>query len=421
MPKVSIILTSYNKPLYVGEAIESVINQTEKDWELFIMDDNSNEETIKVIRSYLQDPRITYINSQIKDENRYKTTRYAVLINEAIPITTGNYLCYLTDDTIYLPNRLEVMINFFSHNPGAEVIYSSQKIHYVNHQKKIQYVIELNAEEILTKAANKVDHCSVMHTKNIAEKVYMKYGSYWNEDPEYWFNADAVFWSRLNSFTVFYPISEILDISRKTPHSFQNLSSLLPKTIPDGTVVKGLINQLYVIDLQKRRALAHEMFKRLKFKNVVEIPDPVLFMYLEGCAVSEKVLPNQILVKTKDSSSIYYIQKGKKRLIKNSQTLFKYKFNVEEIVELDSDILQSLSNGPNITESISKGTLLPDGVIFFYEGCFYISYNNFLCFIQTDVAAFKLKLSLDRAVHLDKNEFSIFQQGLSYTWKLSFQ
>jgi len=41
-PLISIILTSYNKPLFIGKAIESVIAQTETNWELFIMDDNSN-------------------------------------------------------------------------------------------------------------------------------------------------------------------------------------------------------------------------------------------------------------------------------------------------------------------------------------------------------------------------------------------
>ena len=44
MPTVSVILTSYNKPNTVGKAIESVINQTYHDWELFIMDDHSNDE-----------------------------------------------------------------------------------------------------------------------------------------------------------------------------------------------------------------------------------------------------------------------------------------------------------------------------------------------------------------------------------------
>ncbi len=43
--KISIILTSYNKPDLVKQAIESVLHQTYSNWELFVMDDHSNEET----------------------------------------------------------------------------------------------------------------------------------------------------------------------------------------------------------------------------------------------------------------------------------------------------------------------------------------------------------------------------------------
>lgn len=92
MPTVSVILTSYNKPSTITKAIESVINQTFQDWELFIMDDNSNNETTQIIKRYLGDPRIQYFNSNIKDNERFKTARYATLINEAIPKHKANIL-----------------------------------------------------------------------------------------------------------------------------------------------------------------------------------------------------------------------------------------------------------------------------------------------------------------------------------------
>ena len=66
----------------------------------------------QIIKRYIDDPRIQYINSKIKDNERYKTTRYATLINEAIPNTKGKYITYLTDDNIYLPERFEIMANY---------------------------------------------------------------------------------------------------------------------------------------------------------------------------------------------------------------------------------------------------------------------------------------------------------------------
>lgn len=421
MSKVSIILTSYNKPLYVGQSIESVLQQTEEDWELFIMDDNSNEETSRVIHSYLRDPRIFYMNSGIKDDKRFQTTRYAALINHAIPRTTGEYLTYLTDDTVYMPNRLQVMLDFFYNNPNVEILYSSQKMQHLNRNDEISFVLEIKAEEILTHAANVVDHCSVMHSRKIAEKVFSHYGCYWNIDPKYWFNADAVFWTRLNNFAPFYPIQDVLDITKKTPQSYQNLSSLLPEIIPNGTIVKGLKEELYIIDQQKRRPLSQEFFNRFKFSTIVEIPDPILFKHIKGLPVNEEKLPNQILVQSNSNNLIYYIQKGYKRLINNNTAFKKYHFEERKIIQLDSHQLDKISDGPGIYEDINEETILPDGILISFDSRYYICVDNLLCFLQTDVALGKLKLPLSQAVPLSEKEFSLFSKGPSFTWELPFK
>lgn len=52
MPKISIILPTYNGQQYIGEAIESIIEQTFQDWELIIVDDCSSDNTLDIIRKY---------------------------------------------------------------------------------------------------------------------------------------------------------------------------------------------------------------------------------------------------------------------------------------------------------------------------------------------------------------------------------
>ena len=59
-------MTSYNKPQYVGKSINAILNQTYKNFELIIMDDNSNEETIKAIKPYLNDARVKFFRSNIQ-------------------------------------------------------------------------------------------------------------------------------------------------------------------------------------------------------------------------------------------------------------------------------------------------------------------------------------------------------------------
>ncbi|RYD03472.1 hypothetical protein N752_20035 [Desulforamulus aquiferis] len=108
MSKVSVIMTSYNKPQYIGKAIEGILKQTFTDFELLLMDDNSNDETQQVIEGFLTDERIKYFRSDItSDSERAEKIRYAALINKALGMISGQYISYATDDNIFRPQRLE--------------------------------------------------------------------------------------------------------------------------------------------------------------------------------------------------------------------------------------------------------------------------------------------------------------------------
>lgn len=218
-PLVSVILTSYNKPELVGGAIESLINQSYSQWELWIMDDNSNQATLEEINKYLDDARIHFISSSVKDEDRSKTARYATLINQALSLAKGDYISYLAADTFYEKNRLEEMVKQLQ-SLAVDVVYSSQLIKTTDaHLNDVSKNVS-GANTVLYDASFKVDYCSVMHTREILEKVKGRHGTYWDDNPLHWNHGDAVFWRRLNQFEPFYPIPKILDTRLKTP--FQN-------------------------------------------------------------------------------------------------------------------------------------------------------------------------------------------------------
>src|SRR5687768_15604015 len=115
MPKVSVILTVYNKPQWLKQCIDSVFGQTYQDWELIIMEDNSPDPRVKDIleRDYAWHEKVQVHYSNVSEEDRYKTARYATLINEAVrEHATGKYITYLVDDDYYFPWRLETMVSF---------------------------------------------------------------------------------------------------------------------------------------------------------------------------------------------------------------------------------------------------------------------------------------------------------------------
>jgi len=212
--KVSIIMTSYNKPKYVGKAIEGVLNQTFKDFELLLMDDNSNEETQKVIQPYLQDKRIKFFRSNVTSIlERVQKIRYAVLINKALDKAQGRYISYATDDDVYRSERLEKMVDYLDNNSEVQIVYSTARFNYQDSNDQVKKIIIRLAEEIIWDAPCIVDHCSIMHRKAILPIIYEKWGSYWDENPEFYFLGDARFFWRLNHFWPFYPINEELDES----------------------------------------------------------------------------------------------------------------------------------------------------------------------------------------------------------------
>ncbi|KXZ22870.1 glycosyl transferase [Bacillus nakamurai] len=220
MPKVSVIMTSYNKSDYVARSIKSILSQTFTDFELFIMDDNSNEETLAEIRPFLTDARVRFYKSDISDvKERTEKTRYAALINQAIEMAEGEYVTYATDDNIYMPDRLEKMVNELDGDREKAVIYSSSKTYHLNQHQEVVKETVRPAEQIVWNAPCAIDHCSVMHRFSVLETVKAAFGSYWDESPAFYRIGDARFFWRVNHFYPFYPISEELDLNYITDQS----------------------------------------------------------------------------------------------------------------------------------------------------------------------------------------------------------
>lgn len=106
---VSIIMPSYNTDKFIAKSINSVLNQTYKNWELIIVDDCSTDKTDEVVDSFLQDSRIHYFKND-------KNSGAAVTRNRAIREAKGKYIAFLDSDDLWDPNKLEKQIAFMQKN-----------------------------------------------------------------------------------------------------------------------------------------------------------------------------------------------------------------------------------------------------------------------------------------------------------------
>lgn len=121
MPKVSIILTSFNHEDYIREAIDSVLNQTFKDFELIIWDDASSDDSWNIINSYT-DPRIRTFRND-------KTRRGIYGINRAITeVASGEYIAIHHSDDIWEPGKLEKQVTLLDRNSQAGGVFTHVQI-----------------------------------------------------------------------------------------------------------------------------------------------------------------------------------------------------------------------------------------------------------------------------------------------------
>jgi teichuronic acid biosynthesis glycosyltransferase TuaG len=109
MSKVDIILPSYNSQKYIEETINSIINQSFKDWNLIIIDDASTDESPKLIKKYLNDERISF--QTIK-----KNLGAGFCRNLALRRCKSKYVAFIDSDDIWEKNKLKDQINFMDSN-----------------------------------------------------------------------------------------------------------------------------------------------------------------------------------------------------------------------------------------------------------------------------------------------------------------
>ena len=115
----------------MGEAIESVLNQTYNNWELIIVDDGSTDNCKEIIKKYFYDNRIKYIAHK---ENR----GIPAARNTGIRAAKGEYIGFLDQDDIWLPEKLKEQVGIFNMDRHQEIGLVFSNIMYLIKDKTIK-------------------------------------------------------------------------------------------------------------------------------------------------------------------------------------------------------------------------------------------------------------------------------------------
>ena len=108
IPIISIVIPTYNHAKFIRKALESVINQTYKNWEAIIIDNNSTDDTNKIINQY-DDPRIKYL--KINNNGVIAKSR-----NLGIKEAKGEWIAFLDSDDWWTKDKLEICFNKIDKN-----------------------------------------------------------------------------------------------------------------------------------------------------------------------------------------------------------------------------------------------------------------------------------------------------------------
>lgn len=130
--KVSIITPSLNQAEYIEETILSVINQGKYDIEHIIVDGKSSDGTHKVLKKYHNQGKIIWY--------KYKDLGQTDAINYGISKSTGEIICYLNSDDVFLPNAISRVVNVFKEQLDVQWLTGDGKIIDTNGNEIKEYV-----------------------------------------------------------------------------------------------------------------------------------------------------------------------------------------------------------------------------------------------------------------------------------------
>jgi len=118
MAELSLVMPTKNRAHLIGETIQTIFQQTFKDWELVIVDDNSTDKTLKVVKKF-QDQRISY----------YKLPSRlgggpAIARNFGNLLAKTEIIVVVDSDDLNYPERLDITYDFFQKNPETDLFYA---------------------------------------------------------------------------------------------------------------------------------------------------------------------------------------------------------------------------------------------------------------------------------------------------------
>jgi teichuronic acid biosynthesis glycosyltransferase TuaG len=163
---VSVIIPTYNVETYIEETIDSVINQTYKNWELIIVDDHSKDTTVELIKNKQKiDNRIVLFECTENFGGPAKPR------NIGLGLAKGEFISFLDGDDLWLPSKLEIQIAFLNKELNYNAVSSNSESFPSGHKQSLPLINDKVLSFNLLLKVNWIITSSIVIRKSITDII----------------------------------------------------------------------------------------------------------------------------------------------------------------------------------------------------------------------------------------------------------
>ncbi|MEL7190362.1 MAG: glycosyltransferase, partial [Pseudomonadota bacterium] len=198
-PKVSVVMSVFNAEAYLKDAIQSVLDQTFKDFEFIIINDGSTDKSLGIIQDFaLHDPRILIIDQD--------NTGLTVALRVGCEAAQGQYIARMDADDLSLPARFEKQVALLDNNPA--LVAATGDVEHFDDAGKVLSIARLREDPRLIRFYNSFANHLGGHGQVMFQRAaYEEAGGY---DTGYSTAQDYDLWSRLLLLGDFGNVPEVI-------------------------------------------------------------------------------------------------------------------------------------------------------------------------------------------------------------------
>lgn len=212
--KITCILTSFNRPNYIQQALKSVADQTYKDYELLVVDDSTLMDVRRLVSRFnFSSVQVTHF--EITAQERAAKNRLGVNINHGLSKAKGDLICYLADDDYYFNDWFMQAQLFFGLNKSVIAGFGSLTYSSSPHMDYSQSNTVRFPTAPVTDPAGKLDHNQVIHRRTAPPVL-------WPEKASSVKHSDGIFFTDLAKHGKFYPIHAAAAVKRLHSKNLQD-------------------------------------------------------------------------------------------------------------------------------------------------------------------------------------------------------